>query len=68
MRLQQDLSVLLIFLLLSACGGGGGSTETRATVTTTSSPAFESPHPDIWETATASEAGFDAGLLDSAFD
>ena len=68
MRLQQGLFVLLIFVLLSACGGGGGSTETSATLTTTSPPAFESPHPDIWETATASEAGFDAGLLDSAFE
>ena len=37
-------------------------------MTTTSPPAFESPHPDIWETASAAEAGFDENALDSAFD
>jgi CubicO group peptidase (beta-lactamase class C family) len=69
MRLHQSFSSLLIFALLSACGGGGGgSTDTSATVTTTSPPAFESPHPDIWETASASEAGFDEDALDSAFE
>ena len=38
------------------------------TVTTAAPPAFESPHPDIWETASASEAGFDGDALDSAFE
>ena len=69
MRLHQSFSSLLIVALLSACGGGGGgSTDTGVTVTTTSPPAFESPHPDIWETASASEAGFDEDALDSAFE
>ena len=69
MRLHQSFSSLLIFAFLSACGGGGGgSTDTSVTVTTTSPPAFESPHPDIWETASASEAGFDGDALDSAFE
>ena len=68
MRLLKELSALTIASVLVACGGGGGSSETDATVTTTSPPAFESPHPDIWEQATASEAGFDEGLLASAFE
>lgn len=69
MRPHSRLSSLLIFTLLSACGGGGGgSTDNSVTVTTTSPPAFESPHPDIWETASASEAGFDEDALDSAFE
>ena len=69
MRLHQSFSSLLTFALLSACGGGGGgSTDTGVTVATTSPPAFESPHPDIWETASASEAGFDEDALDSAFE
>ena len=69
MRLHQSFCCLLIFAFLSACGGGGGgSTNTSATVTTTSPPAFESPHPDIWETASAPEAGFDEDALDSAFE
>ena len=68
MRLLKGLSALTIASLLVACGGGGGSSETDTTVTTTSPPAFKSPHPDIWEQATASEAGFDEGLLASAFE
>ena len=69
MRPLQNLSSLMIFALLSACGGGGGgSTDTSVTVTTTSPPASESPHPDIWETASASEAGFDGDALDGAFE
>ena len=69
MRPHSRFSSLLIFALLSACGGGGGgSTDTSTLVTTTSPPAFESPHPDIWETASASEAGFDEDALDSAFE
>ena len=69
MRPHSRLSSPLILTLLSACGGGGGgSTDTSVTVTTTSPPAFESPHPDIWETASASEAGFDEDALDSAFE
>ena len=69
MRPHSRFSSLLIFALLSACGGGGGgSTDTSTLVTTTSPPAFESPHRDIWETASASEAGFDEDALDSAFE
>lgn len=68
LRLQKELSALVIFSLLAACGGGGGSSEPNTAVTTTPSPAFESPHPDIWEEATAAEAGFDEGLLASAFE
>ena len=69
MRLHQNFSSLLLFAVLSACGGGsGGSTDTSVTVTTAAPPAFESPHPDIWETAGASEAGFDGDALDSAFE
>jgi CubicO group peptidase (beta-lactamase class C family) len=67
MHAHLSLSSGLIVLLLSACGGGGGSTETTLAVTTTSPPLFESPHPDIWETASASETGFDESLLDNAF-
>ena len=65
-RLHKELSAIVISSLLVACGGGSSATNT--TVTTTSSPAFESPHPDIWETASASEAGFDEGLLTNAFE
>ena len=68
MRPHPSLSSLLIFAILSACGGGGGSTDTSVTVPPSSPPAFESPHPDIWETASASEAGFDKDALDSAFE
>jgi len=69
MRPHPSLSSVLIFALFSACGGGGGgATETSVTVTPSSPPAFESPHPDIWETASASEAGFDEDALDSAFE
>ena len=68
MRPPPSLSSLLIFAILSACGGGGGSTDTSVTVPPSSPPAFESPHPDIWETASASEAGFDEDALDSAFE
>ena len=68
MRPHQSLSSLLIFAFISACGGGGGSTDIITTVTTTSPAVFESPHPDIWETASASEAGFDEDALDSAFE
>ncbi len=69
MRPHLSLSSLLIFAILTACGGGGGgSTDTSVTVPPSSPPAFESPHPDIWETASASEAGFDEDALDSAFE
>ena len=68
MRPHPSLSSLLIFAILSACGGGGGSTDTSVTVPPSSPPHFESPHPDIWETASASEAGFDEDALDSAFE
>ena len=69
MRLHQNFSSLLVVAVLSACGGGsGGSTDTSVTVTTAAPPAFESPHPDIWETAGASEAGFDGDALGSAFE
>ena len=68
MRPHPSLSSLLIFAILSACGGGGGSTDTSVTVPPSSPPAFESPHPDIWETASASEAGFDEDSLNSAFE
>ncbi len=68
MRPPPSLSSLLIFAILSACGGGGGSTDTSVTAPPSSPPAFESPHPDIWETASASEAGFDEDALDSAFE
>ena len=68
MRPHPSLSSLLIFAILSACGGGGGSTDTSVTVPPSSPPAFESPHPDIWETASASESGFDEDALDSAFE
>ncbi len=69
MRLHQSFPSLLILALVSACGGGGGgSADTGAAVTTTSPPAFESPHPDIWDTVSASEAGFDGDALDSAFE
>ena len=69
MRPHQNLPSLLVFALLAACGGGGGgSTDISLTVTTTSSPAFESPHPDIWEVASAAEAGCEADALSSAFE
>ena len=68
MRPNPSLSSLLIFAILSACGGGGGSTDTSVIVPPSSPPDFESPHPDIWETASASEAGFDEDALDSAFE
>ena len=67
MRPNPSLSSLMIFALFSACGGGG-STETIMTVTPSSPLAFVSPHPDIWETASASGAGFDEDALDRAFE
>ena len=67
MRLCRLLA-FLTFPLLAACGGGGDSRATNVALTTTSPPAFESPHPDIWETASASEAGFDEDLLSNAFE
>ena len=66
MRARQHFSSVLIFAFISACGGGGGPS--GETVTTTPPPVFESPHPNIWENATASEAGFDEDALDSAFE
>lgn len=68
MRLQRRSLALLTLAFLSACGGSGAPIETSVTVTTASPPAFESPHPDIWGTVSASEAGFDDSLLDSAFE
>ena len=69
MRPYPSLSGLLIFALFSACGGGGGgSTETSVTAPPASPPASDSPHPNIWKTASASEAGFDEDALDSAFE
>lgn len=69
MRLHQNFSSLLVFAVLSACGGGsGGPTDTSVTVAPAAPLAFESPHPDIWETTGASEAGFDGDALDSAFE
>jgi len=66
MRSRPSLPGALIFAFISACGGGGGPS--GKTVTTTSPPVFESPHPDIWETASASEAGFDESFLNNAFE
>ena len=67
MQPHQNFSSLLVFALLSACGGGG-STDTSVTATTSSATVFESPHPNVWEVATASEAGFDEDALNSAFE
>ena len=66
MRVRQSFPSVLIFAFISACGGGGGPS--GETVTTTPPPVFESPHPDIWDTVSASEAGFDGDTLDSAFE
>ena len=66
MRVRQSFPSVLIFAFISACGGGGRPS--GETVTTTPPPVFESPHPDIWDTVSASEAGFDGDTLDSAFE
>lgn len=60
---------LIAALSLQACGGGGGGSPAPATTpTVTPPPNFESPHPDAWETQSATEAGFDASALSGALD
>ena len=60
-------STLLAALILQACGGGGSSSPAPAPVVTPP-PSFESPHPDNWETQSATDAGFDESALSDAFD
>ena len=60
-------SALLAALILQACGGGGSSSPAPAPVVTPP-PSFQSPHPDNWETQSATDAGFDESALSDAFD
>ena len=55
-------------LLLQACGGGGGSNSTPSPTSPPVPPPapFESPHPTMWETRSASDAGFNSAALDTA--
>ncbi len=56
-----------VTLFLQACGGGGGNSAPVPTLSPVQSPApFESPHPAIWETRSASDAGFNTEALDAA--
>jgi CubicO group peptidase (beta-lactamase class C family) len=69
MRIKHLAITTSITIFLQACGGGGGgSSSSEPVVTNPIPPSFESPHPTVWETASASEAGFDAALLEDAFD
>ncbi len=54
-------------LALQACGGGGGSSSPSAPAVTPP-PAFVSPHPETWETQSATDAGFNATALSDAFN
>ena len=56
-----------IALALQACGGGGGSSSPSAPAVTPP-PAFVSPHPETWETQSATDAGFNATALSDAFN
>ena len=58
---------LVAALSLQACGGGSGGSAAPSPVITPP-PSFVSPHPDIWETQSASDAGFSATALSDAFD
>ena len=57
----------IIALALQACGGGGGSSSPSAPAVTPP-PAFVSPHPETWETQSATDAGFNATALSDAFN
>lgn len=57
----------IIALALQACGGGGGSSSPSAPAVTPP-PAFVSPHPETWETQSATDAGFNATSLSDAFN
>jgi CubicO group peptidase (beta-lactamase class C family) len=57
----------IIALALQACGGGGGSSSPSAPAVTPP-PSFVSPHPETWETQSATDAGFNATALSDAFN
>ena len=57
----------IIALALQACGGGGGSSSPAAPAVTPP-PSFVSPHPETWETQSATDAGFNATALSDAFN
>ena len=62
--------ILSAALFLQACGGGGGASSPAPAPApvVTPPPSFESPHPETWETQSASDAGFDQSALSDAFD
>ena len=57
-------------VLLQSCGGGGGGASgfSDRVIIEASPSVVESPHPAVWEVASPAEIGFDATLLDQAFD
>ena len=59
-------------VLLQSCGsgggGGGGSGFSDRVITEATPSVIQSPHPAVWEAASPAEIGFDATLLDQAFD
>jgi hypothetical protein len=57
----------VIALALQACGGGGGSASPSEPAITPP-PSFVSPHPETWETQSATDAGFNATALSDAFE
>ena len=57
----------VIALALQACGGGGGSASPSEPAITPP-PSFVSPHPETWETQSATDAGFNATALSDAFN
>lgn len=64
---NNKLTFLCLISLVGGCSGGGGNTPDTE-VAQPEPPAFESPHPSNWTSATPAESGFDADLLDAAFD
>ena len=61
------LTFICAVVLLGGCSGGSGKSP-DIEVTEPEPPTFESPHPTNWTSATPAESGFDADLLDAAFD
>ena len=68
MQILMRFLALIACLAMYSCGGGGGTNSEPTSVVIQAPPVFESPHPEIWETQPADEAGFNQALLSEAFD
>ena len=64
---KRTFLVCCIALAVHACGGGGGSSPSSEAALTPP-PSFVSPHPETWETQSATDAGFNATALSDAFN